>query len=75
MEDSLLLHPGSFFAVTEVEDSDKTFFPFLTENAENAVIMNIVCIYVTVLIKNRFLAADLFHAVQGLEDLSLNGGF
>lgn len=74
-EGSFLLHPGSFFAVTEVEDSDKTFRPFLAEDAENTVIMNIVCIHVTVLIKNRFLAADLFHAVQSLEDLSLNGGF
>ena len=74
-EGSFLLHPGSFFAVTEVEDSDETFVSFLAEDAENAVIMNIVCIHVTVLIKNRFLAADLFHAVQSLEDLSLNGGF
>lgn len=62
-EGSFLLHPGSFFAVTEVEDSDETFVSFLAEDAENAVIMNIVCIHVTVLIKNRFLAADLFHAV------------
>ena len=37
--------------------------------------MNIVCIYITVLIKNRFLAADLLHAAKSLEDLSLNGGF
>ena len=37
--------------------------------------MNIVCIHVTVLIKNRFLAADLLHAAKSLEDLSLNGGF
>ena len=37
--------------------------------------MNIVCIYITVLIKYRFLAADLLHAAKSLEDLSLNGGF
>ena len=74
-EGSFLLHPGSFFAVTEIEDSDETFVSFLAEDAENAVIMNIVCIYITVLIKNRFLAADLLHAAKSLEDLSLNGGF
>ena len=74
-EGSFLLHPGSFFAVTEIEDSDETFVSFLAKDAENAVIMNIVCIYITVLIKNRFLAADLLHAAKSLEDLSLNGGF
>ena len=73
-ESSLLLHPGSFFTVTEVEDSDKAVISLLTEDTENTVIMNIVCIHVTVLIKNRFLAADLLHATESLEDLSLNGG-
>ena len=55
-EGSFLLHPGSFFAVTEIEDSDETLVSFLAEDAENTVIMNIVCIYITVCIKNRFLA-------------------
>ena len=74
-EGSLLLHPGSFFAVTEIEDSDETFVSFLAEDAENAVIMNIVSIYIAVFVKNRFLAADLLHAVQSLEDLALNRSF
>ena len=74
-EGSFLLHPGSFFAVTEVEDSDKAVISLLTEDTENTVIMNIICIHITVFIKNRFLAADLLHAAKSLEDLSLNGGF
>lgn len=64
-----------FFTVTEVENSDKTFISLLAEDAENAVIMNIVSIYIAVFVKNRFLAADLLHAVQSLEDLALNRSF
>ena len=74
-EGFFFLHPCSFFTVTEVENSDKTFISLLAEDAENAVIMNIVSLYIAVFVKNRVLAADLLHAVQSLEDLALNRSF
>ena len=70
-EGFFFLHPCSFFTVTEVENSDKTFISLLAEDAENAVIMNIVCIHIAVFVKNRFLAADMLHATQCLEALTL----